>query len=196
MVGDPKLVYVVDDDPLVCRTITEFLEPNGYGVSAFGSGQAFLDDVSSLARGCLLLDVRMPDMSGLEVLEALSSNSLDFPTIMISGYGDVSTAVKAVKAGAADFVEKPFTSAQLLEAIEAVEKTSAKPSLKDTPLGVVTAREMEVIRHLVEGDPNKVVAFKLGISERTVEVHRAKIMSRLEIKTFAELVRIAVKSGL
>ena len=196
MPAEIQRVYVVDDDPLVGQTIVDMLEGNGIDVSRFTSGPEFLAAAPELEPGCLLLDVKMPEMDGLDVLNALADKKLAFPTVMISGFGDISTAVKAVKLGAVDFVEKPFSREKLWLALKVASEAGVKPSLKDTPLGVVTARELEVIRLLVNGDPNKVVAHKLGISERTVEVHRAKIMSRLEIRTFAELVRLAVTSGL
>lgn len=201
MEADTKHVYLVDDDPLVRRTMIGVLESDGYNATSFASGQAFVDVAENLKTGCVLLDVKMPDMDGLQVLAQLSANNLSFPVVMISGHGDVGIAVKAMRAGAIDFLEKPFAPDQLIEAVRdalAVDDGDVEvtPCLGQTPLGVLRPRELEVLKLLIDGDVNKVVAHKLDISVRTVEVHRARLMQRLGVTTFADLIRLAITSGL
>lgn len=195
-------ICVVDDDPLVRKTIEAILQEEGNDVEGHPSGASFLSAISSSdsARryGCVLLDVNMPDMSGLEVLQRLGDQHR-LSIIMISGQGDISTAVHAMRSGATDFIEKPFTPEQLLTAVELAlgsPRTPAAVSSLPTELAGLSARELEVLELLANGDANKVIAYKLGISQRTVEVHRAKIMERMGVKTFAELVRKAIASGL
>ena len=188
-------ICVVDDDPLVRKTIEAILLEEGNTVEGHPSGASFLDAVKAGGRyDCVLLDVNMPDMSGLDVLQHLG-NGKGLPIVMISGQGDISTAVEAMRKGATDFIEKPFTPEQLLAAVSlatALPRASTPP----TELAGLSARELEVLELLANGDANKVIAYKLGISQRTVEVHRAKIMERMGVKTFAELVRKAIASGL
>lgn len=198
-----RRVYVVDDDALVRQTLDDILDDGGYDVKPFVSGQAFMDAAETLGHGCVLLDVKMPGMDGLEVLEELSKRQIRFEVVMVSGYGDIGTAVKAVRSGARDFLEKPFTPQQVVDVVEAAflaarridDDTSSTP-LENTPLAVLRPRELEVLKLILEGDPNKVVAYKLDISIRTVEVHRSRLMERLNVRTFAELVRLAIASGL
>lgn len=198
-----SVVCVVDDDPLIRKTIESILVQDNHAVELHESGTGFLDGFRNRAAGvtysCVLLDVKMPDMSGLDVLNQLDSDDNHPPIIMISGQGDISTAVMAMRAGASDFIEKPFTANQLLSAVEQTIK-SAKPAasnqVANPQLASLSSRELEVLELLVSGDANKVIAFKLGISQRTVEVHRARIMDRMEVKTFADLVRKAIAAGL
>ncbi len=195
-------ICVVDDDPLVRKTIEAILQEEGNIVEGHPSGASFLAAINAndggRRFGCVLLDVNMPDMSGLDVLQRLGDRHR-LPIIMISGQGDISTAVQAMRSGASDFIEKPFTPEQLLTAVElAVGSTRASAAASSVPtkLAGLSARELEVLELLANGDANKVIAYKLGISQRTVEVHRAKIMERMGVKTFAELVRKAIASGL
>ncbi len=191
-------ICVVDDDPLVRKTIEAILSEDGNTVEGHPSGASFLAAVNAGGRyDCVLLDVNMPDMSGLDVLQHLG-NGHALPIVMISGQGDISTAVEAMRNGATNFIEKPFTPDQLLTAVGQAT-TSSRPAAAPTPpteLAGLSARELEVLELLANGDANKVIAYKLGISQRTVEVHRAKIMERMGVKTFAELVRKAIASGL
>jgi len=190
-------ICVVDDDPLVRKTIGAMLVEAGYEVVALAGGDEFLDQLDQALPGrqpfaCVLLDVNMPGMDGLEVLRQQAKRNRHTPVIMISGRGDIATAVQAMRDGAVDFVEKPFTSEHLSQAVAlAVSENQVPP-----PLSVLSSREMDVLRLLVEGNANKMIAYELGISQRTVEVHRARIMDRLEVKTFADLVRIAIAAGL
>jgi len=198
-----RRVYLVDDDHLVRKTIVGILEAASFQVSPFTSAHDFLDVVDGLAFGSVLLDVKMPGMDGLELLDRLRQRDIRLPVVMISGYGDISMAVKAVKAGAVDFIEKPFEPDELVAAIEDSQRqfdTEAGDAQSDpfenTPLEILSKREQQVLRLLLDGDQNKVIAYKLDISPRTVEFHRAKMMKRLSVGTFAELVRVAVSSGM
>ena len=194
----PLPICVVDDDPLVRTTIEGILLQAGYKVVSKAAGTDFLatldqEPAGSQSFACVLLDVNMPDMNGLEVRRQLASRRRSsLPIIVISGQGDISTAVQAMRSGAVDFVEKPFTPEHLAQAVALAIGANAVPPA----LASLSSREMDVLRLLVDGDANKVIAFKLGISPRTVEVHRARIMERLEVKTFAELVRKAIAAGL
>ena len=202
-------ICVVDDDPLVRKTITAILEQDGNTVAVHESGASFLaaldtskndsNTATSPPYGCVLLDVKMPDMDGIEVLQRLDG-AHRLSVIMISGQGDISTAVQAMRHGAIDFIEKPFTPDQLIAAVDfaLAAMANAPPTPLPSPpeIAGLSARELEVLELLVDGDANKVIAFKLGISQRTVEVHRARIMERMNVKTFAELVRKAIASGL
>ena len=192
-------ICVVDDDPLVRKTIEAILQEEGNTVEGHPSGASFLDAINAGGLyDCVLLDVNMPDMSGLAVLQQLGDDHA-LPIVMISGQGDISTAVEAMRNGATDFIEKPFTPEQLLAAVglaTSAPRTRPPAPTPPTELAGLSARELEVLELLASGDANKVIAYKLGISQRTVEVHRAKIMDRMGVKTFAELVRKAIASGL
>jgi two-component system response regulator FixJ len=201
--SSPQLpVCVIDDDPLVRKTIADILTDADYDVRVFESGRELLDaydeeKTNSGLFGCILLDVKMPGLDGLEVLSGLVERKIELPVVMISGQGDISTAVAAMRMGAIDFVEKPFTPEQLLLSVKLNYRAAITPDQAvPAALAILSPREMEVLQLLVEGDANKVIAYKLGISQRTVEVHRARIMERLEVRTFAELVRKAIEAGL
>lgn len=197
-----RCVYLVDDDQLVRKTIVGILQAENFQVSEFPSAVEFLSAVDSLDFGTVLLDVKMPGMDGLELLAELNKREIQLPIVMVSGYGDISMAVKAVKAGAVDFIEKPFEPDELVAAIEASRSQFDQLNSNDgdpfenTALGILSKREQQVLRLLLDGDQNKVIAYKLDISPRTVEFHRAKMMKRLSVNTFAELVRVAVSSGM
>ncbi|WP_188063829.1 response regulator transcription factor [Sphingobium sp. KCTC 72723] len=194
-----RRVYIVDDDSMVRRSLSFTLNTAGFLTRAFMSGRDFLDETDSLSTGCVLLDVRMPDMDGIAVLEELGRKSLLFPVIIMTGHGDVETAVRAMKQGADDFIEKPFTDAALMEMLEAlfanlparmeaqVERMKAQASVTK-----LTARERELLQGLVAGLSNKEIATRLDISVRTVEMHRSNLMNRLGVDTFAELIRTAI----
>jgi len=156
----------------------------------------------TLAQGCVLLDVRMPGLSGLEVQQELRSRGIGLPVIMMTGHGDISVAVTAMKAGAVDFVEKPFEKAVLLAALEdgfgRIEQSGRRAVLADEAmvrLSALTPRECDVLRGLVDGLPNKTIGYDLGISPRTVEIHRANLMSKLNVNSLSEALRIAFAAG-
>lgn len=198
-----RLVHLVDDDEAVRRSASFMLRTSGYSVKTYASGSDLLAAATALDPGCILLDVRMPVVDGLEVQQELKDRNIRLPVIVMTGHGDVGVAVQAMKAGAVDFIEKPFEVAVLLGALDegfariqnagqahrGAEEAKAR-------LRVLTPRECEVLRGLVRGHSNKVIAFHLGISPRTVEIHRAKVMSKLEVASFSEALRIAFAAGL
>ena len=179
------------------RQIAGILENAGYASTIHTSGTGFFEATNQPRTfACILLDVNMPDSNGLEVLRKLAENGYSAPVVMISGHGDISTAVSAMQDGAVDFVEKPFTPDHLEKVVARAVAIGAGTGTEATALSILSSRELEVLELLVAGDANKVIAYKLGISQRTVEVHRARIMERLDVKTFADLVRKAIAAGL
>lgn len=200
---DKRLVHIIDDEESVRRSVGFMLKTSGFAVQAWPSGGAFLKEVKHLEPGCILLDIRMPDMDGLEVQQALNERGVTMPVIVLTGHGDISIAVKAMKGGALEFLEKPFEADALLGAVEAgfARLDKVKVSLAETEdasviLGVLTAREIEVLDGLAQGYPNKTIAYDLGISPRTVEVHRAHIMTKLNARSLSHALRIAFAAGL
>ena len=189
-------LHIVDDDGLVQNSLVALLQGAGYDVLAFTSGIEFLKALPWLNPDCVILDVRMPQMNGLDVLKKLKQNHPETPVVMMSGFADVSMTVKAIQSGASDFVEKPFQAKDVLDTIERVLEASSSTVTNAEADALLSKREVEVLLLLVQGKQNKVVARELEISPRTVEVHRARIMQRLEATSFAELVRLAVMSGL
>jgi len=200
---DKKLVHIVDDEDSIRRSASFMLKTSGFAVETWPTGVAFLKEVRHAEEGCILLDVRMPEMDGLEVQKALSERGITMPVIVLTGHGDVSIAVQAMKGGAVDFIEKPFEKAVLLASIEtAFEKLAAagerttKASEAQTLLGILTPRERDVLEGLARGLPNKTIAYDLGISPRTVEVHRANLMSKLDVRSLSDALRIAFAAGM
>jgi len=197
------IVYIVDDDDAVRRSAGFMLKTSGFEVHAYASGVDFLKEAKRLAPGCVLLDVRMPEMDGLEVQQKMNAQGVAMPVIVLTGHGDVATAVEAMKGGATDFIEKPFEKASLLDAIgrgaERIgRKEVAAESEHDAKLRIaaLTPREQDVLRELVRGHPNKTIAYDLGISPRTVEVHRANVMSKLGVRSLSDALRIAFAARL
>lgn len=195
-------IYVVDDDEAIRRSLSFLLKTSGFAVQLFEGGLPFLKEAGHLAPGCVLLDVRMPDMDGLEVQRALRGRGVMLPVIIMTGHGDVDMAVAAMKTGASDFIEKPFEKAALLACIEAAKALSlaergaiARAEEARARLNVLTDRERDVLDGLVQGLPNKSIAYDLGISPRTVEIHRANLMQKLRVKSLAEALRIAFHAG-
>lgn len=193
-----KLVHVVDDDDAVRRSVGFMLKTSGYLVNSYASGIDLLKDARQLDRGCILLDIRMPGMDGLEVQEQLQSSGVSLPVIIMTGHGDVPLSVKAMKAGAIDFIEKPFEKAVLLSAIEdgfsSMQRSDAdreRSKNANVRLKVLTPRERDVLDGLAKGLPNKTIAYDLGISPRTVEIHRANLMTKLEVRSLSEALRLA-----
>ena len=196
-------VYIVDDDEAVRESLDALLASFGYETTAFDSARAFLGACAADAKGCLLADIRMPDMDGLELQEKAATSHPGLAVVIITGHGDVPLAVRAMKAGAVDFVEKPFTEDVILRAVEnavrSVEargrKTAGDASIAQH-LALLTAREREVLEGLVAGLPNKTIAYDLGISPRTVEIHRARVMDKMQARSLSELVRLALAVGI
>ena len=198
-----RTIHLVDDEEAIRRSAGFMLKTSGFAVEAYPSGVAFLKVVRSVEPGCILLDVRMPEMDGLEVQAALNERGVTMPVIVLTGHGDVSIAVRAMKAGASDFIEKPFEKASLLKSIEdafARLDDAAAHSSRAAEAGVriaaLTGREQDVLHGLAQGLPNKTIAYDLGISPRTVEVHRANLMSKLGVHSLSDALRIAFAAGL
>lgn len=187
-------VHVVDDDGAMCRSVVFLAESVGWRARGFDSAERFLAQVDPGSVGCLVLDVRMPTMSGLELQQAMNMRGLRLPIIFITGHGDVSMAVQAMKDGAADFIEKPFKDQVLLDAIaRAVRRSHAEAMQADGRSDMLlryrqlTLREREIALRVARGQPSKVIARELGISEKTVQVHRTHIMEKMDIHSAAEL---------
>ena len=200
---EKKLVHIIDDEDAIRRAAGFMLKTSGFTVETWASGVAFLKEVRHVAEGCILLDVRMPEMDGLEVQQALIERGVTMPVIILTGHGDVSVAVKAMKAGAVDFLEKPFEKATLLgsigtafERLAAANDITVRAAEAQTLLCVLTPRERDVLEGLAQGLPNKTIAYDLNISPRTVEVHRANLMSKLDVRSLSDALRIAFAAGL
>ena len=198
-----RVVYLVDDDEAIRRSAGFMLKTSGYQVKAFTSGVELLKEAKELSPGCILLDVRMPEMDGLQVQKALQERGVGYPVIVMTGHGDVGVAVQAMKAGAVDFIEKPFEKTVLLSAIEEgiarieqAGRSRARAEEAQVRLQALTPRERDVLEGLVRGHPNKTIAYDLDISPRTVEIHRANLMSKLEVASLSEALRIAFAAGL
>lgn len=196
-------IFVVDDDDAVRDSLRALLESAGLTVEAYASGRAFLEGYAPHRRGCLLLDVRLPDMSGLELQRTLAAQGVGLAVIMITGHGDVPMAVNAMKAGAVDFIEKPYQDDTILGCIERARDLDRSARAREASttdaaarIALLTAREREVLDHLIIGRPNKVIAHELGISARTVEVHRARVMEKMRADSLSHLVRMALAAGI
>jgi two-component system, LuxR family, response regulator FixJ len=193
-----RVVHLVDDDEAIRRSVGFMLRTSGFHVHTYESGVELLKAAPNLEPGCILLDIRMPGVDGLEVQAALRDKGVTLPVIIMTGHGDVSLAVQAMKAGAVDFIEKPFEKALLLSAIEhgidRLRRTAANRDQADEAsvrLQALTPREREVLDGLAKGLPNKTIAYDLGISPRTVEIHRANLMTKLDVRSLSEALRIA-----
>jgi two-component system, LuxR family, response regulator FixJ len=195
-------VYIVDDDEAVRDSLSALLESKAYVVRSFAEARGFLDAASALPLGCLIVDVRMPEMDGLELQRRLAERRLGFPMIIITGHADVPIAVRAMKAGAVDFIEKPFAADAILASVETAFARIAEPGRDDAAAAVAAAklallsqREREVLEGLLGGLPNKSIAYDLSISPRTVEIHRARVMDKMGARSLSELIRIAMSAG-
>ena len=203
MIDDPRTVHVVDDDEAIRQSISFLLRKAGYTVETYPAGTAFLKAVTRKSQGCVLLDVRMPDIDGLEVQARLSQQGIAMPVVMLTGHGNVTLAVRAIKAGAIEFLEKPFERLVLIDAIEAALRHAARTGREHLAandavvrIAALTARERDVLDGMVLGRPNKLIAFELGIATRTVEVHRASLMEKLSARSLSDVLRIAFAAGL
>ncbi|MGD2081959.1 MAG: response regulator [Chromatiales bacterium] len=194
-----QTVFVVDDDRDVRDSLTWLFESVGMQTRAFESAESFLDRYGSDSPGCIVLDVRMPGMGGLGLLDRLAGSGIPTPVVIITGHGDVPMAVRAMRLGAVDFIQKPLDHQELLERVRQALRTDMElreafgdyQSLSSR-WRRLTPREEEVLARLVDGQANKVIAADLGISTRTVETHRARLMGKLEVRSFATLVRVAL----
>ena len=195
---DNRLIHLVDDDAAVRRSASFMLKTSGFRVETYEDGTALLRQARELEPGCILLDIRMPGMDGLEVQQALKDQGVALPVIIMTAHGDISIAVQAMKAGAVEFIEKPFEKAVVLRALEegfgrldAAHRASHRSEAAQIRLKSLTPREREVLDGLAKGLPNKTIAYDLGISPRTVEIHRANLMEKLEARSLSEALRIA-----
>ena len=198
-----EVVHVIDDDEGVREGLCALLDAKGYAAQPHASCEEFLNGFSADAALCVVADLRMPGMGGLDLQTHLLKNSIDLPFIVITGHGDVTSAVRALKSGAADFIEKPIDGKSFIAAVErAVVARRANRTQSDAAhlaherVAGLTPRERDVLCHLVEGNPNKIIAHQLSISPRTVENHRARLMVKMQADSVAELVRMALAAGI
>ena len=192
-------VFVIDDDDAVRDSLSFLLETHGLKPRAYGSAQAFLDELPLQPEGCVVTDIRMPGMDGLALMKALGARGARLPVIVITGHGDVPMAVRAMKSGAADFIEKPFDSdllliavRQCLETIGRRENAVARQAATQARLETLSKRERQVLDELVEGKSNKAMAAELQISPRTVEIYRANVMQKMAAESLSGLVRMVM----
>ena len=195
-------VHIVDDEEPVRKSLAFLLATAGFTVRLHESATAFLAAAASIREACLVTDLRMPDMSGVDLLRQLQARKIRLPAIVITGHGDVPMAVEAMKAGALDFIEKPFDDDVLIAAIKRAATTlDAGPAIREdvgaihARLALLTERERQVLSGVVAGLPNKSIAYDLEISPRTVEVHRASVMSKMQAKSLPELVRMVLAAN-
>ncbi|HXY89502.1 MAG TPA: response regulator FixJ [Xanthobacteraceae bacterium] len=198
-----RVVHVIDDDEAVRDSLRFLLKAAKIDAETYESAPAFLAALPGLKGGCILTDVRMPQLSGIELLRRLKSMSVDLPVIVMTGHGDVSVAVEAMKEGAVDFIEKPFDDEVLLKAVRSALDRYGKEAKKDAEksrirekVGTLSQREREVLEGLIAGHPNKVIASDLKISPRTVEIYRAHVMTKMEAASLSDLVRMSLVAGL
>ncbi len=196
-------VFLVDDDTGVLKALSRLLRAQGYDVQSYSSPQAFLASHDPNIPGCAVVDVSMPDLNGLELQQVLTTHGAQRPLVFITGKGDIPTSVRAMKAGAVDFLTKPVSDSDLLNAIERAKEQDAKARLLQAEfdsiqakLARLTAREREVLAHVVAGRLNKQIAGDLGTVEKTIKVHRSRMMEKLGVRTVADLVRLAEKAGI
>ena len=194
-----RIIFIVDDDDAVRDALTFLLTAAGHAVESFVSARGFLEKYDPSQRSCLILDVRMPHMTGLEVQQELNARGWRIPTIFITGHGTVPIAIAALRAGAFEFLEKPLRDDVLLASVEralareeTIRRHAARRGELEARARLLTPRERDVMRLVVEGDDNKSIARRLGISYRTVEIHRARVMEKMQARSLSELVRMVI----
>lgn len=197
MTNEPKAIYIVDDDPAVRDALSVVFSMEGFVVETFSDGDTFISSASKTYPACVMLDVHMPGRSGIEILKALNADQYPAPIFIISGQGDIPMAVEAIRNGAFDFIEKPFTAETVVERVNEGIAAMAKRGTAEQPASFegadqLTRREREVLDAITGGASNKEAGRLLGISPRTVEVHRARIMEKLGARNAADLVRIVL----
>ena len=202
MTENNETVFIVDDDPAVLRAISRLLRSVRCAVSTFASAAEFMAVHKASAPGCLVLDVSMPGFTGLELQDWLRHSKSPLPVVFITGRGDIPTSVRAMKAGAVDFLTKPVNDAELLKAVESalqrsrrIQERHAGRAAIHALLATLTAREREVFDHLLTGQLNKQIAADLGTVEKTIKVHRARVMEKLRVTSVADLVRLTERAG-
>jgi two-component system response regulator FixJ len=202
MAADP-IVHVIDDDEAVRQSLEFLLRSSGIAARTHNSAAAFLAEPPPSGSGCVITDVRMPGMTGIDLLRRLGERRIKIPVIVITGHGDVPLAVEAMKTGAVEFLEKPFDDELLLHAVRSALDSSHESAAREserseieTRLAGLTNRERDVLEGLVAGKPNKIIAFDLAISPRTVEIYRANVMTKMKAASLSELVRMALVAGM
>jgi two-component system, LuxR family, response regulator FixJ len=197
------IVHVIDDDEAVRQSLEFLLRTSGMTARTYDSASSFLSALPAIEGGCVITDVRMPDITGIELLKRLGEMQIALPVIVITGHGDVPLAVEAMKYGAVDFLEKPYDDELLLGSVRAALDRAHQNAARDARraevearLSALTNREREVLEGLVAGKPNKIIAFDLAISPRTVEIYRANVMTKMGAASLSDLVRMALVSGL
>jgi RNA polymerase sigma factor (sigma-70 family) len=203
MSGDTAIIYIVDDEPVVLRTLQGLIETVGLQAVTFTSAQEFLRYNHVDAPSCLVLDVRLPQISGLDLQEVMNESGIQIPIIFITGHGDIPMSVRAMKAGAVDFLQKPFNHQELLDAVhKALERNRQERALRKEHKSLhelfdsLTPREQQVMALVISGMLNKQAAGELGVSEKTIKVHRARVMEKMQAESLADLVRMAAKLGI
>jgi FixJ family two-component response regulator len=203
MSSSPFQVYLVDDDPLVLRALGRLLHSAGYNVSKFTSAKEFMNAFRPDVPACLVSDISMPEISGLELQRWLVQSNSPLPIIFLTGHGNIPTGVKAVKEGAIDFLTKPVNAPDLLQAIEQAAQRwrearagRAEAAEIQAKLATLTPREREVFEHVVSGQLNKQIADDLGTAEKTIKVHRGNVMKKMDVRSLAQLVRLAERAGI
>lgn len=198
-VANDPTIFILDDDEAVRDSLSMLVESAGYKAETFASCREFLARPPFPRQACLLLDIHMPEMTGLQLQDELARRRLKLPVIVMTGQADVPVAVRAMKAGARDFIEKPFSDEVILgsirNALAPAAKTVGDPAIMKR-IAALTPREHDVMLQMVTGNPNKVTAYNLGISPRTVEIHRARVMEKMAARSLSELVRMALASGI
>jgi two-component system response regulator FixJ len=198
-----RIVHIIDDDDALRDSLAFLLASAGIETKTYESAADFLAEAASLTGGCIVTDVRMPDLSGIDMLRRLRAQGNTMPVIVMTGHGDVPMAVEAMKIGASDFFEKPFEDTALLDAVRSciaqqqgdAERTALRGRILER-IATLTNREQQVLRGLVAGKPNKIIAFDHGISPRTVEIYRANVMTKMEAATLSDLVKMAMLAGI
>ena len=197
------IIYVIDDDEAVRQSLEFLLKAAGIPVRGFESARAFLDVLPTVEHGCIVTDVRMPEITGIDLLKKVKQVRPELPVIVITGHGDISLAVDAMKIGAVDFLEKPFDDDHLLAAVKSALDREADLARRKAEVGEVqeklaalSNRERQVLEGLVAGNANKTIAFDLGISPRTVEIYRANLMTKMAANSLSDLVRMAMVAGI
>ena len=197
------VIYVIDDDEAVRHSLEFLLKTAGMRAQGFDSATAFFEVLPQVRSGCIITDVRMPDVTGIDLLRRVKELGIDVPVIVITGHGDISLAVEAMKIGAVDFLEKPFDDDALLAAVQSALNRTADTAQRNAELteihdkiAALSNRERQVLEGLVAGKANKVIAFDLGISPRTVEIYRANLMTKMAANSLSDLVRMAMLAGI
>ena len=197
------IIYVIDDDEAMRDSLNFLLDSSGFGVTLFDNAQSFLDALPGLAFGCVVSDVRMPGIDGIELLKRMKTQHSPFPILIMTGHGDVPLAVEAMKLGALDFLEKPFEDDRLVTMIESAIR-QAEPAAKSESIAQdiaarvasLSPRERQVMEGLIAGLSNKLIAREYDISPRTIEVYRANVMTKMQANSLSELVRLAMRAGM